>query len=144
MVRGRSLTFPGVVGQNGAGPHLLPLHRLTRAGLGAGGPRRPVAEHAVSGARHVASHGLWGRERRAEGAVHRLTWRNNTSKLYLIRKLVKPEFLHYFSILNILVCGRLDPLHVTVYVLGVPNSVFLDCSNPRDAEPHVVSDTEPS
>lgn len=41
------LTFPGVVGQDGAGPHLLALDGLTGAGLRASGPGRPVAEHAV-------------------------------------------------------------------------------------------------
>lgn len=41
------LTFPGVVGQNGAGPHLLPLDAFAGARLRAGRPRRPVAEHAV-------------------------------------------------------------------------------------------------
>ena len=42
------LTFPGVVGQDGARPHLLPLDGLTGAGLRAAGPGRPITEHAVS------------------------------------------------------------------------------------------------
>lgn len=64
------LTFPGVVGQNGACPHLLPLDGLAGAGLGAGGPGRPVAENAVPRARHLAGYGLWSRGRRAEIPVH--------------------------------------------------------------------------
>lgn len=52
------LTFPGVVRQNGTGPHLLALHGLTGAGLRAGGPGRPVAEHAVSCTGHLTGDGL--------------------------------------------------------------------------------------
>lgn len=74
-VRARHLTFTGVVGQDGARPHLLPLHVLARAGLRAGGPRRPVTEHAVPGARNLAGHRLWGRRRRAQAGVHWLTCR---------------------------------------------------------------------
>lgn len=67
------LTFPGVVSQNGASPHLLALDGLAGARLRARGPGRPVAEHAVSRARHLAGHGLWSCRRRAEIPVHRLT-----------------------------------------------------------------------
>lgn len=70
-----SLTFPGVVGQNGAGPQLLPLDGLTGAGLRAGRPGRPVAEHTVPRARHLTGHRLRSRGWRAEIFVHLLSWR---------------------------------------------------------------------
>lgn len=68
------LTFAGVVGQDGARPHLLALDVLAGAGLGAGGPRRPVAEHAVPRAGHLAGHGLRRGRGRAQAAVHLPSW----------------------------------------------------------------------
>lgn len=71
---GRRLTFPGVVGQDGSRPHLLPLDVLAGAGLRTGRPRRPVAEHAVPGARHLTGNGLRRRGWRTETSVHPLSW----------------------------------------------------------------------
>lgn len=62
-------TFPGVVGQDGAGPHLFALHGLTGTGLRARGPRGPAAEHAVPGARHLAGFRLRSFGRRAQVPV---------------------------------------------------------------------------
>lgn len=42
-----NLTFLTGVGQNGPGPDLFPFCGFPRAGVRAGGPRRPHAEHAV-------------------------------------------------------------------------------------------------
>lgn len=78
------LTFAGVVSQNGAGPHLLPFDGLAGAGLRAGGPRGPVAEHAVPRARHLAGHGLRGRGGWAEVSVHRLSWRKKKKKTHYV------------------------------------------------------------
>lgn len=70
----RELTLAGVVSQNGSRPHLLSLHGLAGAGLRAGGPRSPVTQHAVPGARHLAGHGIRRRRERAQALIHRLTW----------------------------------------------------------------------
>lgn len=84
--RGRALTFPSV-GQDGAGAQLLPFCGFSGAGVRAGGPGRPRAEHAVLGARRFAHHrdrvdGIsaqlpvnlfsWGKEKKKAVAVYHL------------------------------------------------------------------------
>lgn len=54
----RAFTFT-CVRQDGAGAHLLPLRGFTGAGVRAGGPGRPRAEHTVLGARRFAHHRDW-------------------------------------------------------------------------------------
>lgn len=68
--KGLGLTFPSIVGQNGACPHLFALDGLTGAGLRASRPHRPLTEDTVSRARNFTGHGLRGWRGRAQTPVH--------------------------------------------------------------------------
>lgn len=74
LLQTQKLTFAGVVGQNGAGPHLFALDGLTGARLGARGPRGPAAQDAVPRARHIAGFRLQSFGGRAQLSVHLLSW----------------------------------------------------------------------